>query len=171
MEENPKELEKYREILSILDILYITRIQKERFADIEEYEKVKDFLVELIARNKTFDDSFYEVLKFLDDAHKRNLCMKISSGRALMIANSIEDKSKKSEALAAIARKTADKDILEKALTVANSIDDDRGKSNALEAIVGMTADKDILEKALTVAHSIDDRRRTNVVSEIAVKN
>jgi len=40
-----KELEKYREILSILDILYITRIQKERFADIEEYEKVKDFYV------------------------------------------------------------------------------------------------------------------------------
>ncbi|MHA1350350.1 MAG: aspartate carbamoyltransferase [Promethearchaeota archaeon] len=40
-----KELEKYREILSILDILYITRIQKERFADIEEYEKVKNFYV------------------------------------------------------------------------------------------------------------------------------
>ena len=40
-----KELEKYRDILSILDILYITRIQKERFADIEEYEKVKNFYV------------------------------------------------------------------------------------------------------------------------------
>jgi len=40
-----KEIEKYRDILSILDILYITRIQKERFADIEEYEKVKDFYV------------------------------------------------------------------------------------------------------------------------------
>ncbi len=40
-----KEIEKYREILSILDVLYVTRIQKERFADIEEYEKVKDFYV------------------------------------------------------------------------------------------------------------------------------
>ncbi|MHA1239952.1 MAG: aspartate carbamoyltransferase [Promethearchaeota archaeon] len=40
-----KEIEKYRDILSILDILYVTRIQKERFADIEEYEKVKDFFV------------------------------------------------------------------------------------------------------------------------------
>jgi len=40
-----KEIEKYRDILSILDILYITRIQKERFADIEEYERVKDFYV------------------------------------------------------------------------------------------------------------------------------
>jgi aspartate carbamoyltransferase catalytic subunit len=40
-----KEIEKYRDILSILDILYITRIQKERFADIEEYEKVKNFYV------------------------------------------------------------------------------------------------------------------------------
>ena len=40
-----KEIEKYRDILSILDVLYITRIQKERFADIEEYERVKDFYV------------------------------------------------------------------------------------------------------------------------------
>ena len=40
-----KEIEKYREILSILDVLYVTRIQKERFADVEEYEKVKDFYV------------------------------------------------------------------------------------------------------------------------------
>ena len=40
-----KEIEKYREILSILDILYVTRIQKERFADVEEYEKVKEFYV------------------------------------------------------------------------------------------------------------------------------
>jgi aspartate carbamoyltransferase catalytic subunit len=40
-----KEIEKYREILGILNVLYITRIQKERFADVEEYEKVKDFYV------------------------------------------------------------------------------------------------------------------------------
>jgi len=40
-----KEIEKYRDILSILDVLYVTRIQKERFADIEEYERVKDFYV------------------------------------------------------------------------------------------------------------------------------
>ena len=40
-----KEIEKYREILGILDVLYITRIQKERFGDIDEYERVKDFYV------------------------------------------------------------------------------------------------------------------------------
>jgi len=40
-----KEIEKYRDILSILDILYITRIQKERFSDIEDYERIKDFYV------------------------------------------------------------------------------------------------------------------------------
>ena len=40
-----KETNQYRKILSILDILYITRIQKERFADLEEYEKVKNFYV------------------------------------------------------------------------------------------------------------------------------
>ena len=40
-----KEIEKYRDILSILDILYVTRIQKERFADIEEYDRVKEFYV------------------------------------------------------------------------------------------------------------------------------
>jgi aspartate carbamoyltransferase catalytic subunit len=36
-----KEIEKYRDILNILDVLYVTRIQKERFADLEEYGRVK----------------------------------------------------------------------------------------------------------------------------------
>ena len=40
-----KEIEKYRDILNVLDILYITRIQKERFADVEEYDRVKDTFV------------------------------------------------------------------------------------------------------------------------------
>ncbi|MFX1312056.1 MAG: aspartate carbamoyltransferase [Promethearchaeota archaeon] len=40
---NYKEITNYRKILSILDVLYMTRIQKERFIDLEEYEKVKDF--------------------------------------------------------------------------------------------------------------------------------
>ena len=40
-----KEITDYRKILNILDVLYITRIQKERFADIEEYEKIKDIYI------------------------------------------------------------------------------------------------------------------------------
>jgi len=40
-----KEVTQYRDILGILDVLYITRIQRERFADIEEYERVKNFYV------------------------------------------------------------------------------------------------------------------------------
>lgn len=40
-----KEITKYRNILNVLDVLYMTRIQKERFADLEEYEKVKDFYI------------------------------------------------------------------------------------------------------------------------------
>jgi aspartate carbamoyltransferase catalytic subunit len=40
-----KEITQYRDILNVLDILYMTRIQKERFADIEEYERVKDAFV------------------------------------------------------------------------------------------------------------------------------
>ena len=40
-----KEIEKYRDILNVLDILYITRIQKERFADVEEYDRVKNIYV------------------------------------------------------------------------------------------------------------------------------
>jgi aspartate carbamoyltransferase catalytic subunit len=40
-----KELLDYRKILDILDVLYMTRIQKERFADLEEYEKVKGFYI------------------------------------------------------------------------------------------------------------------------------
>ncbi|MFX1488719.1 MAG: aspartate carbamoyltransferase [Promethearchaeota archaeon] len=37
-----KETTEFRKILNILDVLYMTRIQKERFIDLEEYEKVKD---------------------------------------------------------------------------------------------------------------------------------
>ncbi|MBD3213642.1 MAG: aspartate carbamoyltransferase [Candidatus Lokiarchaeota archaeon] len=40
-----KELTNYRKVLDILDVLYMTRIQKERFADLEEYERVKNFYV------------------------------------------------------------------------------------------------------------------------------
>lgn len=40
-----KEIEKYRDILNVLDVLYITRIQKERFADVEEYDRVKSIYV------------------------------------------------------------------------------------------------------------------------------
>ena len=40
-----KEITDYRKILNILDVLYMTRIQKERFADIEEYEKIKDIYI------------------------------------------------------------------------------------------------------------------------------
>ena len=40
-----KEIEKYRDILNVLDVLYITRIQKERFADIEEYDRVKNIYI------------------------------------------------------------------------------------------------------------------------------
>lgn len=36
-----KETEKFKELLPILDILYMTRIQEERFVDKEEYEKVR----------------------------------------------------------------------------------------------------------------------------------
>ena len=42
---NYKEITDYRKILDTLDILYITRIQKERFIDLEEYEKVKGFYI------------------------------------------------------------------------------------------------------------------------------
>ncbi len=37
-----KEITDYRKILNILDVLYMTRVQKERFIDLEEYEKVKN---------------------------------------------------------------------------------------------------------------------------------
>ncbi|MFX0041667.1 MAG: aspartate carbamoyltransferase [Candidatus Hodarchaeota archaeon] len=49
-----KEITKYRLILSVLDVLYMTRIQKERFIDLEEYEKVKDIYV---FRKEDLDDT------------------------------------------------------------------------------------------------------------------
>jgi aspartate carbamoyltransferase catalytic subunit len=49
-----KEITKYRLILGVLDVLYMTRIQKERFIDLEEYEKVKDIYV---FRKEDLDDT------------------------------------------------------------------------------------------------------------------
>ncbi|MFX1409019.1 MAG: aspartate carbamoyltransferase [Promethearchaeota archaeon] len=49
-----KEIAKYRLILSVLDVLYMTRIQKERFVDLEEFEKVKDIYV---FRKEDLDDT------------------------------------------------------------------------------------------------------------------
>jgi aspartate carbamoyltransferase catalytic subunit len=42
---NYKEITNFRKVLSNLDVLYMTRIQKERFIDLEEYEKVKGFYI------------------------------------------------------------------------------------------------------------------------------
>ncbi|MFW9873294.1 MAG: aspartate carbamoyltransferase [Candidatus Thorarchaeota archaeon] len=52
-----KEITDYRKILNILDVLYMTRVQKERFIDIEEYEKVKDFYT---FREDDLDNTKYE---------------------------------------------------------------------------------------------------------------
>ncbi|MHA2280855.1 MAG: aspartate carbamoyltransferase [Promethearchaeota archaeon] len=51
---NYKEITNFRKILSTLDVLYMTRIQKERFIDLEEYEKVKGFY---IFRTNDLDDT------------------------------------------------------------------------------------------------------------------
>ena len=39
------ETSNFREVLPILDVIYMTRIQKERFADLEEYDRVKDLFI------------------------------------------------------------------------------------------------------------------------------
>ncbi|GAG80508.1 unnamed protein product, partial [marine sediment metagenome] len=52
-----KEIDKYRNVLEVLDVLYMTRIQKERFADQEEYERVKNsFVFKEKDLNKTKDN-------------------------------------------------------------------------------------------------------------------
>ena len=50
---NYKEITNFRKILSTLDVLYMTRIQKERFIDLEEYEKVKSFYI--FRKNDLYD--------------------------------------------------------------------------------------------------------------------
>ncbi len=50
------EHEDIHEVIEEVDVLYVTRVQKERFTDLEEYEKVKDFYIitpELLKRAKT----------------------------------------------------------------------------------------------------------------------
>lgn len=39
------EHEDIHEVIGEVDVLYVTRVQKERFTDLEEYEKVKDFYI------------------------------------------------------------------------------------------------------------------------------
>ncbi len=50
-----RETENVHEVIGNADVLYVTRVQKERFGDLEEYERVKDFYVvdeALMARAK-----------------------------------------------------------------------------------------------------------------------
>jgi len=50
------EHEDIHDVIEEVDVLYVTRVQKERFTDLEEYEKVKDFYIitpELLKRAKT----------------------------------------------------------------------------------------------------------------------
>jgi len=53
-----EEIIKYRDVLEDLDVLYMTRIQKERFVDLEEYEKVKSFYVFTAEDLKKTKDNF-----------------------------------------------------------------------------------------------------------------
>jgi aspartate carbamoyltransferase catalytic subunit len=49
------ELDSVHDVISDVDVLYITRVQKERFADKDEYEKLKDVYVvdlDLMAKAK-----------------------------------------------------------------------------------------------------------------------
>ena len=53
-----KEVIQYRSLLDLLDVLYMTRIQRERFVDVEEYEKVKNVYIfkqeDLVNTKNTF---------------------------------------------------------------------------------------------------------------------
>ena len=53
-----KEVLQYRSLLDLLDVLYMTRIQRERFVDVEEYEKVKNVYIfkqeDLVNTKNTF---------------------------------------------------------------------------------------------------------------------
>ncbi len=40
-----KEITNHKQVLNVLDVLYMTRIQKERFVDMEEYERIKNFYI------------------------------------------------------------------------------------------------------------------------------
>ena len=53
----------YREILKELDILYVTRVQKERFADEIEYAQLKDSYILTRAELKGVRDNL-RVLSF-----------------------------------------------------------------------------------------------------------
>lgn len=49
------ETESVDEVIATADVLYVTRVQKERFSDLEQYERVKDFYIvnqELLSRAK-----------------------------------------------------------------------------------------------------------------------
>ncbi|MFX1236861.1 MAG: aspartate carbamoyltransferase, partial [Promethearchaeota archaeon] len=53
-----KELVNYRNVIDNLDVLYMTRIQKERFVDLEEYENVKSAFIFNEADLEKTKDSF-----------------------------------------------------------------------------------------------------------------
>ncbi|MFO8019127.1 MAG: aspartate carbamoyltransferase [Promethearchaeia archaeon] len=100
---NFKEITNYRNILDTLDVLYMTRIQKERFADMEEYEKVKNVYVFKKEDLKQTKDEFKlmhplpritEITPSVDDSEKAIYFKQTSYGlhlRKALLAELLKD--------------------------------------------------------------------------------
>ena len=63
----------YKEWIKDKDVLYVTRIQKERFSDLPEYEKVKnDFILDLDILDGNTDISIMHPLPRVNEVKRRN---------------------------------------------------------------------------------------------------
>lgn len=90
-----REVESIEEVIGELDVLYMTRVQRERFASIEEYERVKDCFVLDCEKMKCAKEKMAvlhplprvgEILKEVDDDPRAAYFRQVGNGKYVRMA-------------------------------------------------------------------------------------
>ncbi|WP_320035765.1 DUF4476 domain-containing protein [Halarcobacter sp.] len=115
-------------------------------------EDIQEIIINIISQQEVLDDSFYDVLLFLEDNHSVQLFSKISIQKALELQENFPEWYKV-DALKKIISKTVDEKILDKVLDIAK-INIEWGTLQVIPKIVSKI---DNIEKALEITNNISD--------------
>jgi sulfur transfer protein SufE len=119
--------------------------------------ELQDVFIDIIAQQESLDDSFYNVMLFLSDAHREQLIFKHSDETVLKIVEILSSYSKKSKILAILASREASQELFEKSLEAVNGISEDKYKFYALEFIFTKTIDKKSFAIALEIVKNMSN--------------
>ena len=132
-------------------------------------QEFQDVFINIINQHTSIDDSFSEVLGFLDNSHRCMLVGKVSVSESLKIAKYSFTDTIKSEAVVSIVSKTQNRELFFTLLEMVEGISGDTLKLIALKAIAFQTKERDVLEKISLIAESLSqEKTRLEVLALVA---